>query len=61
MRGEKVPYVDKSDALKTIAMIDRVSLMVFGRTDAVLPAEASAVSFGNQPQEDLKDMIRKLS
>jgi hypothetical protein len=61
LRGEKMPYVDKSDVLKTIAMIDRVSLMVFGRTDAVLPAEASAVSFGNQPQEDLIDMIRKLS
>jgi len=61
LRGEKVPYVDKSDALKTIAMIDRVSLMVFGRTDAVLPAAASAASIGNQSQEDLIDMIRKLS
>jgi hypothetical protein len=61
LRGEKVPYVDKSDALKTIAVIDRVSLMVFGRTDTVLPAEASVASFGNQSQEDLTDMIRKLS
>jgi hypothetical protein len=61
LRGEKVPYVDKSDALKTIAMIDRVSLMVFGRTDAVLPAAVSAASVGNQSQEDLVDVIRKLS
>lgn len=61
LRGEKVPYVDKSDALKTIAMIDRVSMMVFGRTDAVLPAAASAAIFGNRLQEDLIDMIRKLS
>jgi hypothetical protein len=61
LRGEKVPYVDKPDALKTIAMIDRVSLMVFGRTDAVLPAAASAGSFGNQSQADMIDMIRQLS
>ncbi len=61
LRGEKMPYVDKSDALKTIAMIDRVGLMVFGRTDAVLPAAVSAASFGDQSQEDLIDMIRKLS
>lgn len=61
LRGEKVPYVDKPDAIKTIAMIDRVSLMVFGRTDAVLPVAASAASFGNQSQADLIDMIHKLS
>lgn len=61
LRGEKVPYVDKSDALKKIAMIDRISLMVFGRTDTVLPDAAAAVSFGNQSQEDLIDMIHKLS
>lgn len=61
LRGEKVPYVDKSNAIKTIAMIDRVSLMVFGRTDAVPPAAASAASFGNQSHADLIDMIRKLS
>jgi hypothetical protein len=61
LRGEKVPYIDKSDAIKTIAMIDRVSLMVFGRTDAVLPAAASVASFGNQSQADLIEMIHKLS
>lgn len=33
LQGERTPHIDKRDALKKIAMIDSISLAVFGRTD----------------------------
>jgi len=33
LQGIRSPYIDKTDALNKIAMIDTISLAVFGRTD----------------------------
>ncbi len=61
LRGERVPYIDKSETLKTISMIDRISIIVFGRTDPISSTTESSESFTYQSPEDLKQMFRRLS
>ena len=61
LRGERVPYIDKPETLKTITMIDRISLIVFGKTDPISSTAESSESFTYQTPEDLKQMIRRLS
>ncbi|UCH20246.1 MAG: hypothetical protein JSU83_17045 [Deltaproteobacteria bacterium] len=35
LQGQRVPYINKSDATRKIVLIDKISLSVFGRTDCL--------------------------
>jgi hypothetical protein len=58
LRGERAPHVSKAELLKTIALIERISLAVFGRLDPLdLGVRESAdVAFGSEA--DLSEIIR---
>ena len=61
MRGERIPLIDIGDAQKKIAMIDKISLMMFGTTDTMhAPAVRSDHIQCNSAQE-LKQIVRRFS
>lgn len=35
LQGQRVPYINKSDAIRKMGFIDKISLSVFGRTDCL--------------------------
>lgn len=61
LRGERVPYIDKPETLKMILMIDRISNIVFGKTEPISSTVESSESVTYQSPEDLKQMVRRFS
>jgi hypothetical protein len=58
LQGQRAPYIDKSDAIKKMAIIDKVSLSVFG---TILPIDqvAEGITFdGQNCVNDLRKIIK---
>lgn len=61
LQGVRMSYFDKEDACRKIALIDRLSLAVFGKTEHIDPA-AMDIDLGEFNRENgLKKMFRILS
>jgi hypothetical protein len=61
LQGVRAPYIDKSDAIKKMALIDKVSLSVFGK---ILPIDkvAEGINFeGQNRTDDLRKIIMLLT
>jgi hypothetical protein len=60
LKGERVPYVDKTDAREKIRIIDRISLAVFGKTEFfdLMPAEAQSITL--EGEADIDKFIKEL-
>ncbi len=61
LQGQRAPYIDKSDAIKKMALIDKVSLSVFGNTRP-LDQVAEGITFdGRNRADDLRKIIKLLT
>ena len=61
LQGERAPYIDRTDAIKKMARIDKISLSVFG---TILPIDqvAEGINFeGQNHAADLRKIIKLLS
>jgi hypothetical protein len=58
--GTRVVDIDKADARKKIAMIDRISLAIFGKTDFfdLMPADGQSITLDGL--EDIDKLIKEL-
>ena len=61
LKGVRAPHIDKADARHKIARIDAVCLAVFGATDPLLPAPASADLGSFRDRDDLDRAFEILS
>ena len=60
LQGQRAPCVDKSDAIKKMALLDKVSLSVFGNTRP-LDQVAGGITFeGRNRADDLRKVIKLL-
>jgi hypothetical protein len=61
LQGQRAPYIDKADAIKKMALIDKVSLSVFGNTRP-LDQVAEGITFDGQNRaDDLRNIIKLLT
>jgi hypothetical protein len=61
LQGQRAPYIDKSDAIKKMALIDKVSLSVFGNTRP-FDQVAEGITFDCQNRaDDLRKIIKLLT
>jgi len=61
LQGQRAPYVDKSEAIKKMARIDKISLSVFGNTRP-LDQVAEGIKFeGQNRADDLRKIIKLLT
>jgi hypothetical protein len=61
LQGQRAPYIDKSDAIKKMALIDKVSLAVFGNTQPLDKVAECIKLEGQNRADDLRKIIRLLS
>ena len=61
MRGERIPLIDIVDTQKKIAMIDKISLKVYGQTDLQNGPTIRTDHFDCRSVEDFKQLVRRLS
>lgn len=61
MRGERIPLIDIADAQKKIAMIDKISLLMYGTTDIQISPAIRSDHIECCSAEDLKQIVRRLS
>ena len=60
LRGERAPHVSKEELLKTIALIERISLAVFGRLDRLDLGARESADFDFGSEADLSEIIRRM-
>lgn len=61
LQGQRALYIDKSDAIKKMALIDKVSLSVFGKTHPI-DQVAEGITFDGQNRvNDLRKIIKLLT
>jgi hypothetical protein len=61
LQGQRAPYIDKSDAIKKMALIDKVSLSVFGNTRSLDQVAAGIKLDGQNRADDLRKVIKLLT
>jgi hypothetical protein len=61
LSGTRVVEMDRADARKKIAMIDRISLAIFGKTDFFDLMPADGQSIGLDGLEDIDKLIKEFS
>ena len=61
LSGERVSYIDKTDARKKIQLIDRISLAVFGKTEFfdLMPSGEQSITLNGK--KDIDKLIKELS
>jgi hypothetical protein len=60
LRGERAPHVSKEELLKTIALIERISLAVFGRLDPLDFGLLESADFAFRSDADLGEIMRRM-
>jgi len=60
-QGSRVILVDKADARKKMLIIDRISRAIFGRTEYFEDLHPAADQIELRSDQDIQDIIRKLS
>jgi hypothetical protein len=60
LRGERAPHVSREELLNTIALIERISLGVFGRIDPLDVGFLESADFAFQSDADLSEIIRRM-
>jgi len=60
-QGSRVILVDKADARKKMLIIDRISRAIFGRTEYFEDPDPAADQIELRSDQDIQDIIRKLS
>ena len=60
-QGKRVILFDKSDARKKLQIIDRISRAIFGKTEYYDDLHPDADSIELRPDQDIQDIIKKLS
>ena len=60
LRGERAPHVSKEELLKTIALIERISLLVFDRLDTLDIGLRESADFAFGSEADLSEIIRRM-
>ena len=60
LRGERAPHVSKEELLKTIALIEHISLAVFGRLDRLDLGARESADFDFGSEADLSEIIRRM-
>ena len=58
LKGKRVAYIDKADARQKIQMIDRISLVIFGKTDFFDLMPASEQSMTLEGKDDINKLIK---
>jgi len=60
LRGERAPHVSRPELLKTIALIERISLTVFGRLDPLDFGVRESADFAFGSEADLSEIIHRV-
>lgn len=60
LRGERAPHVSKEELLKTIALIERISLAVFDRIDPLDYGVRESADYAFGSDADLSEIIRRM-
>lgn len=61
LQGERLPYIDRTRMLRTIAAVDRICLAVYGRTEVIESIDSNDSDWEIRDREDAVEMIRRLS
>jgi len=60
LRGERVPHVSKEELLKSIALIERISLAIFGRLDPLGSDLLESADFAFRSDAEVGEFIRRV-
>jgi hypothetical protein len=61
LRGERFPHADRQEVTQSIAIIDRIAMAIYGKTDGTPPAAGVTQSHRAFSEKDLKALIRLFS
>ena len=60
LQGERAPYISKPDAVKKMALIDKISFSLFGTTESLQQVAKGIVLDGASREENFRKIIRWL-
>ena len=61
LQGERFPHIDRVQTMKSIAVIDRICLAVFGKTEPVEAVDGGSAGWEFRGAQDAAAMFRRLT
>ncbi len=61
LQGERAPYISKPDAVKKMALIDKISLSLFGRTESIQQVAKGIVLDGASRGDNFRKIMKWLN